>query len=255
MRAQELIQLILRRLRETGLSAAEASTRAVGNHYLIRNMQRRCGAPSFEALQSLCQVLGLEFYVGPPRGSANLPAETPSRESRQEATMAPSPAWVAHLRTAFRQDLNRALSRLAIPEAAEEVPCPRYVEVRQLSAAAGGGATDLDETVSGYVPFHHHWLNRQGLDPAQCTVIGVMGESMEPTLPEGASILVDRSHSRPKHGHIYVVRTPDGLIVKRAGKDPGGGWWLISDHPAWKPDRWPSDAVVVGEVRWVGKTL
>ena len=30
---------------------------------------------------------------------------------------------------------------------------------------------------------------------------------------------------------IFVVRTEDGLIVKRLGKSTAGTWRLISDHP------------------------
>ena len=41
---------------------------------------------------------------------------------------------------------------------------------------------------------------------------------MEPTLPDGASILVDRNRRRRRVDHIFVVRTEDGLIVKRLGK-------------------------------------
>ena len=40
--------------------------RAVGTPELIRDM-RRGRVPSVERFRSLCEVLGLEFYVGPPR--------------------------------------------------------------------------------------------------------------------------------------------------------------------------------------------
>lgn len=252
MTPQDLIQTVLRRLEETGLSASEASTLAVGNHYLIRNMLRRGGAPSFEALQALCRVLGLEFYVGPPRGTATAPGETPG-DGGKNFEAAP-PVWARRLRSGIRHDLERALAPLSkkLPDSSSDA---RYAEVRQLSAVAGGGATGLDQTVSGHVPFSRQWLDRHGLNPNQCCVIGVMGESMEPTLPEGSSILVDRSCARPADGGIYVVRAPAGLVATRASKDPGGGWWLTGDHPNWKPEPWPSQAQVIGEVRWVGKSL
>ena len=81
-----------------------------------------------------------------------------------------------------------------------------------------------------------------------------MGESMEPTLPDGCSILVDRSRTRLYQGGIFVVRTEDGLIVKRAEKT-GELWQLASDHPAWTPAAWPESAEVVGEVRWMAREL
>ena len=64
----EFLRLMEERLRNLNVSASDASIRAVGNHYLIRNIRRRKGAwPSVENLRSLCEVLGLEFYIGPPR--------------------------------------------------------------------------------------------------------------------------------------------------------------------------------------------
>ena len=53
-------------LRARRWSARQASIEAVGNDQLIRNM-RRGQVPSVEKFRSLCRVLGLEFYVGPPR--------------------------------------------------------------------------------------------------------------------------------------------------------------------------------------------
>ncbi len=131
----------------------------------------------------------------------------------------------------------------------------RYIEVRQLAAAAGGGASVWDETVTGHLAFARDWLERHAIDPAQCTVIGVSGESMEPTLPDGCSILVDRSQRQPQDGHIYVLRTDDGLVVKRLRRDEAGQWQLQSEHPGWPAVPLASTAEVIGEVRWVARTL
>lgn len=78
MDASGFLALVERRLGEMNMKAATASRLAVGNPYLIRNMQKAVAdpevgtprMPSFEHLQALCRVLGLEFYIGPPRDSA-----------------------------------------------------------------------------------------------------------------------------------------------------------------------------------------
>ena len=79
---------------------------------------------------------------------------------------------------------------------------------------------------------------------------------MEPTLPDGSVILVNRAQRNRSQGRIYVVRTDDGLVVKRCGWD-GAGWLLASDNPsgAWPPVPWPDDAEVIGEVRWAARTF
>ena len=74
---------------------------------------------------------------------------------------------------------------------------------------------------------------------------------------DGCSILVTHV-SRRRVGHLFVVRTDDGLVVKRAGRDASGAWQLVSDNPnthVWPPRPWPSDAVVVGEVKWAARTF
>jgi phage repressor protein C with HTH and peptisase S24 domain len=135
-----------------------------------------------------------------------------------------------------------------------DAPSARPIPIRELAAAAGGDAVDLDETIVGYLYFRREWLDRQAIDSTQADVIQVRGESMEPTLPDGCSILMDRRQRAPRSGRVYVVRTDEGIVVKRARRD-GGRWILSSDHPAWPPRPWPADAELIGEVRWMARNF
>ena len=134
----------------------------------------------------------------------------------------------------------------------------RQVNLAELDAAAGDGAQIDTEQITGRIAFRRAWLARHGLNPTQCVIIGVKGESMEPTLTDGGSILIDRNRRSRRVGHIYVVRTEDGLIVKRAGKSRAGNWQLVSDNPdkqEWPTLRWPDHAEVIGEVKWAARTF
>ena len=80
---------------------------------------------------------------------------------------------------------------------------------------------------------------------------------MEPTLPDGCSILVDRSRREPVVGRMYVLRTEEGLVVKRLKQDEAGRWMLVSDNSdseTWPavPMLWGTD--IIGEVRWSAVT-
>ena len=133
----------------------------------------------------------------------------------------------------------------------------RPVAVVEIAAAAGAGMCVDEEEVAGHVWFRRAWLDQHGLDPAQCCLMGVRGESMEPTLPDGCSILVNRQ-ARMREDRLFVVRTEDGLIVKRLGKNAAGAWRLISDHPdrrAWPAVPWPAGAAVFGEAIWMARDL
>ena len=62
---EDLMTAINRALRTRGCSARQASMEA-GSPELIRNI-RRGRMPSVERLKVLCEVLELEFYIGPRR--------------------------------------------------------------------------------------------------------------------------------------------------------------------------------------------
>ena len=156
------------------------------------------------------------------------------------------------------RDLNAAqgLEDPAAPAAAGDEG--DNVGVSELASAAGDGADVYDERVTGRVKFQRAWLARHGLVARNCRIIQVSGESMEPTLIDGCSILVNHASRRRHLGHIYVVRTGDGLVVKRAGRDAAGVWQLVSDNPdkrVWPSRPWPPDAVIVGQVKWTARTL
>ena len=146
------------------------------------------------------------------------------------------------------------LAGVAAPGDVRDLPGIRWVEMRELAAAAGDGANVLGEEIEGYLAFRREWLANRGIDPTQCVVIDVMGGSMEPTLPQGSSILVDRAQRRRRQGRVYVVRTEDGLLVKRA-KRGEHGWVMESDNPEHPPAPWPADAEVIGEVRWTARSI
>ena len=130
----------------------------------------------------------------------------------------------------------------------------RHIEIREVEAAAGSGILIEDAPVQGHLAFQRTWLKRHAIDPQHATVISVAGDSMEPTLPDGCSILVDHRRRTRRRGRIYVLQTDDGLIVKRAGREKSG-WQLISDNPYWPPAPWPGAARIVGEVRWAARTF
>ena len=77
---------------------------------------------------------------------------------------------------------------------------------------------------------------------------------MEPTLPDRCSILVDRSSVEWEPPHILLLRTCEGLVVKRAA-DESGARIMRSDNPD-RPDApLPGDAKIIGRVRWMGYGL
>ncbi len=273
--ADGFLALIEKRLSEKAITAAEASRLASGHPYLIYDLRKGVN-PRYDTIERLCRVLDIEFHVGLAREKSKreppaLPAEIPeSLGLPATATVSEAVKMIDALNAnepvlgrlrneiaSFRATLGETLSRIPEPPRVIKFPSGqgRAVPVRELQSAAGGGALDLDETVTGHVYFRTQWLKKHGLNPDRCSVIGVIGESMEPTLVDGCSILLDHDRRQLRAGGIFVVRAPDGLIVKRARKVESGEWLLASDNPAWGPAPWPTDADIVGQVMWTARTL
>ena len=88
-------------------------------------------------------------------------------------------------------------------------------------------------------------------------MISVKGESMEATPADGCSVLIRLTRGR-RTDRIYVIRTGDELIVKRALRSKEAGWMLVSDNPDKDkfPTRpWPDEAKVIREVKWYGQSF
>ena len=82
---------------------------------------------------------------------------------------------------------------------------------------------------------------------------------MEPTITDGASILIDLQSRLRRNGRIYVIRIGnDELIMKRAVRDPEAGWLIVSDNPdkkTYPTQPWPDDASIVAEMKWHGQSF
>ncbi|MDP1876899.1 MAG: nickel-type superoxide dismutase maturation protease [Actinomycetota bacterium] len=65
------------------------------------------------------------------------------------------------------------------------------------------------------------------------TRVRIVGPSMEPALRNGDWVLVRRT-GRLRTGDIALLahpRRPDLLVVKRAARPEGTGWWVLGDNP------------------------
>ena len=129
--------------------------------------------------------------------------------------------------------------------------------ITEFDSVAGGSAIARDRVVTARIRFPIAWLRREGLDARRCHIMGVVGESMEPTLPDGCSILVNGENRDLEDGKVFVIRTGDELLVKRTLKHKTG-WLLSSDNPdkrTWPTMAWAGNEQAVGEVRWVWHSL
>ena len=117
---------------------------------------------------------------------------------------------------------------------------------------------NTEERTKSKIAFPMTWLYDRNLTPEGCRVANVSDESMEPTLANGCSILLELNREWRDPGRIYVVLIGHELIVRRARWDSKAGWLLVSDNPdkeAFPTRVWPDDARIIGRVVWHGQSF
>ncbi|MHA6333912.1 S24 family peptidase [Qipengyuania sp. CAU 1752] len=134
------------------------------------------------------------------------------------------------------------------------------IPVLDVEASAGFGAVAASETAHTRFGFDERWLRHlTSAKSASLSIVGVKGDSMEPTLSDGDEVLVDASdHGSRLRDGIYVLRSDDTLVVKRIAIKPNGRQITIaSDNPAYPTwhDMDRSEVHVVGRVIWFGRAL
>jgi len=142
-------------------------------------------------------------------------------------------------------------------EWAQYISADKYVYIPVYSgvrAGMGDGGAVEHEEVSGKHSYSQKWLIEQGLDAARLCRIRGHGRSMEPTIADGDTLLVNLAERTIKDGRVYAFRVGDEVKVKRLFRQMDGRVRVVSDNvdKALYPDEFLSiDAMpeIIGRVR------
>lgn len=144
------------------------------------------------------------------------------------------------------------------PERGTVIWIPRL----DIEAAAGPGlvpnqvASEEDDLFG----VREGWLRQLGVSaPRNVHFIRAVGDSMEDTIRDGDTLLVDRGIDRVIDNGIYVVTVAGLVVVKRLQLLFDGSLTLSSDNPKFKPETIAKDRLpelrIEGRVRWYGRTI
>lgn len=133
-----------------------------------------------------------------------------------------------------------------------------YELIPKTSARAGAGSSHLiDDETEGLYAFRKDFLSTLRISK-NAVLLDVLGDSMEPTLRNGDTILIDRADTEVHDGLIYLVGFQQQLLVKRLFRDIAG-LVLRSDNTAYRetliPPEYMDDFVVFGRMRWMARTF
>ncbi|AUX69598.1 peptidase S24 [Porphyrobacter sp. HT-58-2] len=134
------------------------------------------------------------------------------------------------------------------------------VPILDVEASAGHGALAAMESKSAQFGFDERWLRRlTSSKSSNLSIIGVYGDSMEPTLHDGDEVMVDLADGQARlRDGIYVLRMDDMLSVKRIAIEPQGKRVsVVSDNPTYPSWNGLEKRAlnIVGRVLWFGRAL
>ncbi len=149
-----------------------------------------------------------------------------------------------------------------LEEHGEYVFVPRV----DIKADCGSGSCVITEDVLDQrQAFRAEWFAQRNLKPQYCACIYATGDSMEPRIFEGDTLLIDRSPKAREtiiDGKLYLLRYGDDIRVKQLFKRFDGGLIIRSFNREHYPDEEiPVEELakggieVLGRVVWIGSEL
>ena len=218
---KDLLELVEQALISKGMTARQASIKASGKPDLIATL-RRGRAPSVERIRSLCEVLDLEFHIGPRRREADPDA---LRKRLAEAGA----------------ELDQMLAKTRRGSRTESIPF--VLDIRFDS----DGLLVRESTRVGIAAAPEALPTWARVDKLCC--IRMTGRSMEPTLQDGDLVVVDCSHVKPLDGELFAVAAGECLLVRRFRLN-GEEWEIFGDNPERSARRPARGSWILGRVVW-----
>lgn len=125
-------------------------------------------------------------------------------------------------------------------------------------SAGHGSLTPEHMEPTRHLAFRRKWLKYRGFNERDLAIVWAKGDSMEPTIHNNDTLVVNMARHRPQDGHIYIFRNGDELFVKRY-QSMLGAWRLISDNSLYSPLDIPKEEQhqfeVIGQVVHVSKDI
>lgn len=133
---------------------------------------------------------------------------------------------------------------------------PKMVPVE---VSTGGGSAPTQEVALQNHAFRRDWLVSKGLQARTLAIVTGKGDSMEPTIPDGSTLLVDTAIKEFHQDGVYVVRLDGHLYAKRLQRGQAGSILVISDNPLYNRVEISRDEQedfqVLGKVVWLGRSM
>jgi len=110
---------------------------------------------------------------------------------------------------------------------------PGFVHIRKvtlrLSAGIMGFRTEEGDDDGETISLNSSWLEKRGFKREYLIATDIKGQSMEPTLFDGDTIVINTADKTAVDGAVFAINYEGEAVVKRMSRD-AGEWWLTSDN-------------------------
>ncbi|MFC1070837.1 helix-turn-helix transcriptional regulator [Pasteurella multocida] len=131
----------------------------------------------------------------------------------------------------------------------DEVEVPFLKDIH--FAAGNGFSDDIMDYNNFKLRFSKATLRKQGVQYDNAVCITADGDSMEPVIPDGATVGIDRGNTTIKDGKIYAINHGGLLRIKILHKMPNEQVRIRS----YNPDSAPEEVVDLNEITILGKVF
>lgn len=132
-----------------------------------------------------------------------------------------------------------------------ELPFMRDVEL-----SAGSGSLSCEDFNGYKLRFSKNTLKQANVSIKDAVCVTAHGNSMEPVIPDGATVGIDTSSKEIRDGKVYAINHNGELRIKILFRLPGGGIRLKSyNREDWPDEEFDSDKAkeyiqVIGRMFW-----
>ncbi|WP_418122279.1 S24 family peptidase [Variovorax sp. 160MFSha2.1] len=162
---------------------------------------------------------------------------------------------------AIARDIEAAVGDLSPGELDGLTQNSQFVEVYRadVSFSNGTGKVVYHEDDKPPLSFRSDFLRKLGVSLGNAVVVDADGISNDPTIREGAVVLLNRGDTSRLDGGFFAFRVDGELMIKRLERIEGVGVLATADNPNFKPKqriyRDDEDFEVIGRAVWTGIEL
>ena len=140
-----------------------------------------------------------------------------------------TPEWLSlgKVENKARQDAASYQNEIDL-DSNEDFPSVRRVTL-SLSAGHTGFAIETDYEDKSPIVFAKEWFTKNNFKPSTLITTKVRGNSMQPYLYEGDTVVINTADTALADGVVFAVNYEGEPIIKRLVRD-AGAWWLSSDN-------------------------